>query len=106
MNKLILVGAAILLASPAVAQSADPAQIRQPGPPRLTTPGQPPELVVDPGGPDVANSGPASTGTIARSGTAADNTSNNTAETLNSGTPERGLPNTGGGGGSGDSGGQ
>ncbi len=106
MNKLILAGAAIMLVSPAIAQSTGPAPIREPGPPRVTSPNQAPEVIVAPGGPSVANSGPAATGTIARSGTAADSASNNTAETLNSGTPERALPNTGGGGGSGDSGGQ
>ncbi|WP_238313680.1 hypothetical protein [Methylobacterium crusticola] len=49
------------------------------------------------------NSGPGSTGTLARSGLGADNWTNDSANTSNSSDPERGLPNTGSGGG--DSGG-
>lgn len=97
---VLLAGVIVALASPVLAQtSADPAPIRQPGPKVVTTPIQPSEAVVQGGSPDLANSGPASTGTLARSGTGADNASNNTAATTNSSNPERAVPNVGGGGG-------
>lgn len=100
-----LAGLIALAATPALAQTgANPPKIVEPGPPRLTTPGQPPEAVVQGGGAGVANGGPGTTGTLARSGTGADNTSNDTAATSNSPSPERAIPNVGGGGGGNDGG--
>jgi hypothetical protein len=60
--------------------------------------------VVQGGSPGFANSGPASTGTLARSGAGAESATNNSAQTGNAEQPERGIPQTGGGGGSGGSG--
>lgn len=101
MKRTILAGLILAAAAPALAQSTDGApKPREPGSPSLTTPGQPQETIVQRGGPALGNSGPATTGTVARSGLGADNTSNDTAATSNASNPERGLPNVGGGGGS------
>lgn len=100
MKRLSLAGIAVFLALPASAQTGvNPAEIREPGPKRLTTPYQGQEGVFEGSGSQIDNSGPGSTGTLARSGLGADNWSNNTANTSNSSDPERALPNTGGGGG-------
>ncbi|AWN51200.1 hypothetical protein DK412_05385 [Methylobacterium sp. 17Sr1-1] len=102
MKRLYLAGIAVFLAMPAYAQTgSDPAEIREPGPKRLTTPYQGREEVFEGSRTQIDNSGPGSTGTLARSGTGADNWSNDTANTSNSTDPERGLPNTGGSGGDG-----
>ncbi|SEP49791.1 hypothetical protein SAMN04487843_13235 [Methylobacterium sp. ap11] len=100
MKQLCIAGVAVFLAVPALAQTgANPAEIREPGPPQLTTPFQGRQEVFEGSRSQVENSGPGATGTLARSGTGADNWSNDTANTSNSSDPERGLPNTGGGGG-------
>ncbi|MET7247870.1 hypothetical protein ABZT49_31415 [Methylobacterium sp. EM32] len=102
MRGLYLAGIAMFLAVPAYAQTGvNPAEIREPGPKRLTTPYQGREEVFEGSRTQIDNSGPGSTGTLARSGTGADNWSNDTANTSNSTDPERGLPNTGGSGGDG-----
>lgn len=99
MRRVYLAGIAVFLSLPAYAQTGvNPAEIREPGPPRLTTPGQGREEVFEGSRTQIDNSGPGSTGTLARSGLGADNWSNDTANTSNSSDPERGLPNTGGGG--------
>ncbi|GJD51207.1 hypothetical protein OPKNFCMD_3959 [Methylobacterium crusticola] len=104
MNKLFLVGFGMLLATPVLAQTgANPADIREPGPPRITTYFEGQEEIFEGSRSQVDNSGPGSTGTLARSGLGADNWTNDSANTSNSSDPERGLPNTGSGGG--DSGG-
>lgn len=91
MHKLILAGASLLLlATPVLAQV---------GPPRATTPGQPRDEVFVGGGPDVANSGPASTGSLSRSGSGGDDITNNPGAAGNVTNPSRAQPNTGGGGG-------
>lgn len=98
MRYAALAGLAFLIAGPALAQDANaPAPIRDGGPPRLTTPG-PQESIFEGEPVGVENGGPGSTGTLAHSGLGADNVTNNSAETLNSETPERGIPNTGNGG--------
>ncbi|WP_298954781.1 hypothetical protein [uncultured Methylobacterium sp.] len=94
----LVLATTLLAATSALAQTSAPAP-REPGPPVLTTPAVPPTGIVQGGSPDIANSGPASTGTLARSGTGADNLSNNTAATSNSSDPARAIPNVGGGGG-------
>ena len=98
---------ALLAATPAFAQTgANPPDIREPGPAVVTTPGQPPEAVFQGSRTPIDMDGPGSTGTLARSGTGADNWTNNSAETLNSTDPERAIPNVGGGGGGDGGGGQ
>lgn len=100
MKRLFLAGIAVFLISPVLAQTgSNPAEIREPGPKRLTTPGQGQEEVFEGSRDQVDNSGPGSTGTLARSGLGADNWSNDTANTSNASNPERGIPNSGGGGG-------
>ncbi len=100
MKRLFLAGISLFLVLPAYAQSgANPAEIREPGPPRLTTPFEGQEEVFEGSRTQVDNSGPGSTGTLARSGTGADNWSNDTANTSNASNPERGIPNSGGSGG-------
>ncbi|MFH6784561.1 MULTISPECIES: hypothetical protein [Methylobacterium] len=100
MKRLFLAGIAVFLISPAHAQvGSDPAEIREPGPKRLTTPNQGQEEVFEGSRTQIDNSGPGSTGTLARSGLGADNWSNDTANTSNASNPERGIPNSGGSGG-------
>lgn len=99
MRPSSLVALSLLVAAPALAQSTPDAPPPRPaGPARLTTPGLPPENVFEGGGPDLANGGPATTGTLARGATGADNWSNDTAATSNASNPERAIPNLGGGG--------
>jgi hypothetical protein len=96
-----LAGLALLAAGPALAQTGnDPARIVEPGPARVTTPG-PQETIVEGEPRGVANGGPGSTGTIGRSGLGADNTSNNTAGTLNARDTQLAFPTTGGNSGDG-----
>jgi hypothetical protein len=83
MMKLgFLAGVALLAAAPALAQTAQG------------------------GSPGIANSGPASTGTLAPTGTGAESLTNNPAGAGNAGMPSRAIPNTGrGSDSSGDTGG-
>ena len=98
MKLAAIAGLAMIAATPTFAQSTDIApKIVEPGPPRVTTPGQPPEAVIQGGG--SANSGPGATQTLVRSGTGADNASTDTAATTNSSDPSRAVPKAGGGGG-------
>lgn len=99
MQKVVLASAMLfaVLTGSASAQSGGPAEIKQPGPPRLTTPGTSDSVVVKPGGID--NGGPGSIGTEAHSGLGADSVSNNSGAAGNANKPELALPNTGGGGG-------
>ncbi|TGD96839.1 hypothetical protein EU555_22220 [Methylobacterium nonmethylotrophicum] len=100
MKRLFLAGLSLFLVLPASAQTgANPAEIREPGPPRITTPFEGQEEVFEGSRTQVDNAGPGSTGTLARSGLGADNWTNDSANTSNSSDPERGLPNTGSGGG-------
>lgn len=101
MKHVIIAGSLVLLAAvPALAQNnPDAPPPRQPGAPQITTPGVPDAGVAQGGSPDLANSGPASTGTVMRGPTGADNVSNHSASTSNAANPERPIPNTGGGGG-------
>jgi hypothetical protein len=55
--------------------------------------------VIEQGSPDVANSGPASTGTISPNGLGTERGSNNSAGDGNAELTTRGAPNTGKGGG-------
>lgn len=100
MSKIILSATALLLAisAPALAQSTSgPAEIKQPGPARMTAPGTSDVPVVKPGGGD--NSGPGSIGTEAYGPLGADSRSNNSGAAGNANKPEVAIPNTGGGGG-------
>ncbi|GJE56018.1 MULTISPECIES: hypothetical protein [Methylobacterium] len=96
----------LLLSGAASAQSGGgnkPAEIRQPGPPRITTPGEPATEFVKPGG--GTKSGPGSVETQVRGGTGADSRSSSSAADGNAEKPELPVGNTGGGGGSGAGGG-
>jgi len=94
--KTVLFASALLLATPALAQNAVVVEPQATG-----TLG-----AVQPGGPDIANSGPASTGEFAPGGSAAARASNNSAGDSNAEQTNRVLPNLGrGGGGNGTGGG-
>ncbi|GJD76456.1 hypothetical protein [Methylobacterium goesingense] len=92
---------ALVLASGslALAQGNAPAEIKQPGPPRMTQPGVTGEPVVKPGGID--NGGPGSIGTIAPGATGASSISNNSGASGNAEQNQKPIGNTGGGGGGG-----
>lgn len=94
---MVLSGAAL-----AQADGNKPAEIRQPGPPRITTPGEPQAGFVKPEA--GAKSGPGAVETQVRGGTGADSRSNNSAADGNAEKPELPVGNTGGGGGSGGGG--
>jgi hypothetical protein len=83
MNRILPALAAVLFAGVAHAQSAVS--------PPLTPPGQSPNA----GSPAIANSGPASTGTVAREGTGAGTVSNNSAGAGNAEQNSRAAPNVG-----------
>jgi hypothetical protein len=83
MNRTLPALGAILFAGAAFAQSA--------ASPPLTPPGQSPNM----GSPATANSGPASTGTVAREGTGAGTVSNNPAGAGNAEQTSRAAPNVG-----------
>ena len=92
--RTLLFASALLLATPVLAQTTVVE-------PRATgTVG-----TVQPGGPGIANSGPASTGEIAPGGSAAARASNNSAGDSNAEQTNRALPNVGRGGGGGTGGG-
>ncbi|MET0258713.1 MAG: hypothetical protein ABW179_09040 [Methylobacterium sp.] len=95
----------LVLSGPALAQAGGnkPAEIRQPGPPRVTTPGEPQAGFVKPD--EGAKAGPGSVGTQVRGGTGADSRSNSSAADGNAEKPELPVGNTGGGGGTGAGGG-
>lgn len=94
---------ALVLASTSftLAQGNAPAEIKQPGPPRLTAPGVAGGPVVKPGGID--NGGPGSVGSIAPGATGASSISNNSAASGNAEQNQKLIANTGGGGGAGGS---
>ncbi|MDB5644518.1 hypothetical protein [Methylobacterium sp.] len=83
----------------ALAQGNAPAEIRQPGPPRMTQPGVTGAPVVKPGGVD--NGGPGSIGTVAPGATGASSVSNNSGASGNAEQNQKPIGNTGGGGGGG-----
>ncbi|GEP01295.1 hypothetical protein [Methylobacterium haplocladii] len=92
----------LILSGAALAQSGGgnkPAEIRQPGPARVTTPGEPQAGFVKPDA--GAKSGPGAVETQVRGGTGADSRSNNSGAEGNAEKPELPVGNTGGGGGSG-----
>jgi len=96
---LVLASALLASASVALAQGNAPAEIKQPGPPRMTAPGVVGEPVVKPGGVD--NGGPGSIGTIAPGATGASSVSNNSGASGNAEQNQKPIGNTGGGGGGG-----
>jgi hypothetical protein len=96
---LVLASALLASASVALAQGNAPAEIKQPGPPRVTAPGVGGEPVVKPGGVD--NGGPGSIGTIAPGATGASSVSNNSGASGNAEQNQKPIGNTGGGGGGG-----
>ncbi|QEE42987.1 MULTISPECIES: hypothetical protein [unclassified Methylobacterium] len=103
MRQAVFTVLALTAAAPALAQThTGPAPIKQPGPPRQVAPGTPPGTVVVPDG--AKNGGPGTTAVIAPTGTGAATITTDTAAGGNASQPERGVPQTGGGG-SGDNGG-
>ena len=99
LSTTTLVLAAAAFVAPALAQSGGSAEIRQPGPPRITTPGTPDSPVVKPGGID--NGGPGSIGSVAPGATGAETRSNNSGASGNAEQNTKPIGNTGGGGGGG-----
>lgn len=101
--RIMLTALALVLASPTLAQAQAqgnaPAEIKQPGPPRLTQPTVTGDPVVKPGG--TANGGPGSIGTIAPGATGASSASNNSGASGNGEQNQKPIGNTGGGGGGG-----
>jgi len=99
MRSFLLTSTALVFATSALAQGTGPAEIRQPGPPRITTPGTSDTPVVKPGGID--NGGPGSIGSVAPGATGAETRSNNSGASGNAEQNTKPIGNTGGGGGGG-----
>lgn len=91
----VYLASALVLATPVLAQTPMVTEPEATG----SVPG-----VVHPGGPGLANSGPASTGEFAPFGSAADRLTNNPAGDGNAEQTARAIPNLGRGGGGGSNG--
>lgn len=91
--------AGVLAGAPALAQGNAPAEIKQPGPPRMTAPGSAGAAVVKPGGLD--NGGPGAIGPVAPGATGAASAANTSGSSGSAGQNQEPIANTGGQGGDG-----
>ena len=89
----------VLAGAPALAQGNAPAEIKQPGPPRMTAPGLAGAPVVKPGGLD--KGGPGAIGPVAPGATGAASAANTSGSSGTAGQNQEPIANTGGQGGDG-----